>query len=114
MLNTGENLPVTGNINDKISVCLKIEKEGQSVVLRGNSEWSGISLELSILIYTVAPENIKKLMVGIRNWNYIFTISPQDFVIYRSGNSFHLQGSRLNIKTISGRSFQHQHLLIPG
>ena len=81
-LNTGEALPVTGNINDKISVCLKIVKEGQKVILRGNSEWSGISLELSILIYTVTPENTKKLLVGIRNWNYIFTLSLSDFIIY--------------------------------
>ena len=61
-LNTGEALPVTGNINDKISVSLKIVKEGQSVVLRGYSEWSGISLEFSILIYTVSPENKNKIV----------------------------------------------------
>ena len=45
------------------------------------------SLELSILIYTVSSENKRKLLVGLKNWNYNFTLSPMDFIIYCSGNS---------------------------
>ena len=83
-LNTSEDLPVSGKINDKIDVCLKIGKDGLSIILKGSSEWSGITLDLTILFHSMTPENTQKLMVGIRNWSYMFTISPQDFVIFRS------------------------------
>ena len=58
---------------------LKIEKEGQPVVFKCFAEWSSISLELSIFIYTVSSENTRKLLIGIKHWNNDFTLCPTDF-----------------------------------
>ena len=51
--------------------------------------------------------NTRKLLVGIKNWNYNFTLSPPDFIIYRSGNSYYLTNDSFGLVIVEQKELRN-------